>query len=120
MFLRGPRKSPALTDARTRALLAQPPTQHITANPNKYPEVDGVIVVPRRHRAAAEPEDSYRAITAADRARDDSDSSSEEEEEDSEWASISGLRPWLSPRDKKAVQLCAFPVWQVGGLLDAL
>ncbi|KAL1762021.1 NRDE-2, necessary for RNA interference-domain-containing protein [Schizophyllum commune] len=104
VFLRGPRKVPALTDARTRALLAQTPTQHITANPNKYPEVDGVIIVPKRHRAAAEPEDSYRAITAADRARDDSDLSSEEEDEASEEEEDDG-RPTLSYHQEKLAQL---------------
>ncbi|KAL1748548.1 NRDE-2, necessary for RNA interference-domain-containing protein [Schizophyllum fasciatum] len=105
VFLRGPRKAPALTDARSRALLARPPTQHITPNPEKYAEVDGVITVPRRQRATAVPEDTYRAITADDRARNESDSSEDEDEEESSEEEADDGRPVLSYHQEKLAEL---------------
>ncbi|KAG2023085.1 hypothetical protein CC2G_000786 [Coprinopsis cinerea AmutBmut pab1-1] len=92
--LSGSKKMSGISDSRTKSLLALPPTRHLARveQPDRYPEIDGVIRLPSR-RAKSAPEDTYRSITRHEEgessASDIEDYDSHEEDEDSQDEGIS-------------------------------
>ncbi|KAH8120222.1 DUF1740-domain-containing protein [Phellopilus nigrolimitatus] len=82
------KRTPQLTDSRTRALLASGQTRQLSASTKtllKYEEVDGFVKVPSRK--GKEKDQAYRSITRENEEDSDSESSSESGSEASDYES---------------------------------